>query len=84
MVKNPPANSGNTRDAGFDSWVRNIPWSRRQQPTPVFLPGKTRTEVGYSRWGHKESDTTEYACTIGEARHNNKKTTLPALIKHII
>ena len=32
------------------------------QPTPVFLPGEShgqRSLVGYSPWGHKESDTTE-------------------------
>ena len=31
-------------------------------PTPVFLPGEfhgQRSLVGYSSWGHKESDTTE-------------------------
>ena len=30
--------------------------------TPIFLPGKAhgqRSLVGYSLWGHKESDTTE-------------------------
>ena len=25
---------------GFDPWVRKIPWSRKWQPAPVFLPGK--------------------------------------------
>ena len=32
------------------------------QPTPVFLPGKSRGQrslAGYNLWGHKESDTTE-------------------------
>ena len=24
----------------FDPWDRKIPWSRKWQPTPVFLPGK--------------------------------------------
>ena len=24
----------------FDSWVRKIPWRRKWQPTPIFLPGK--------------------------------------------
>ena len=36
------------------------------QPTPVFLPGKPygqRGLVGYSPWGHKESDTTEWLST---------------------
>ena len=36
-------------------------WSRKWQPTPVLLPGKShgqRSLVGYSPWGRKESDTT--------------------------
>ena len=44
------------------SWVRNISWRRKWQPTPVFLPGKSRgwrSLVGYGPWGHKESDRTE-------------------------
>ena len=47
----------------FDPWVRKIPWKRKWQPTPVFLPGEfhgQRSPVGYSPWGHKESDTTEW------------------------
>ena len=28
------------RKRGFDSWVRKIPWSRKWQPTPIFLPGE--------------------------------------------
>ena len=48
---------------GFDPWVGKISWTRKWQPTPVFLPGKLhgwRSLVGYSPWGHKESDTTEW------------------------
>ena len=26
---------------GFHSWVEKIPWSRKWQPTPVFLPGES-------------------------------------------
>ena len=29
------------RRYGFDPWVRKIPWSRKQQLTSVFLPGKS-------------------------------------------
>ena len=39
-----------------------IPWGRKWQPTPVFSPGKCheqRSLVGYSLWGHKESDPTQ-------------------------
>ena len=48
----------------FDPWVRKIPWRRKWQPTPVFLPGKfhgQRSLAGYSLWGHKESDMAEHA-----------------------
>ena len=50
--KNPAANAGD----GFNPWVGKIPWRRKWQPTPVFLPGKVhgqRSLVGYSPWGHK-------------------------------
>ena len=45
------------------SWVYYTPWRRQWQPTPVFLPGEShgqRSLVGYSPWGRKESDTTEW------------------------
>ena len=38
-------------------------WRRQWQPTPALLPGKShgqRSLVGYSPWGHKESDMTEW------------------------
>ena len=37
-------------------------WTRRWQPTPVFLPGESqgqRSLVGCCLWGRTESDTTE-------------------------
>ena len=51
------------RRHGFDSWVWKIPWKRKWQPTPVFLPGKShgwRSLVAYSPQDCKESDTTEW------------------------
>ena len=29
------------RRCGFISWLEKIPWRRKWQPTPVFLPGKS-------------------------------------------
>ena len=49
-------------ETGFDPWVRKIPWRRKQQPTPVLLPGKFhgwRSLIGYSPWRCKELDMTE-------------------------
>ena len=48
----------------FNPWLGKIPWSRKWQPTPVFLPGKfhgQRSLVGYNLRGCKELDTTEHA-----------------------
>ena len=44
------------RRCQFDPWVRKIPWRRKWQPPPVFLPGKPhgqRSLAGYSPWGCK-------------------------------
>ena len=30
---------------GFDPWVGKMPWSRKWQPTPVFLPGKSHGQT---------------------------------------
>ena len=41
-----------------------IPWRRKWQSTPIFLPGKfhgQRSPEGYSLWGRKDLDTTEHA-----------------------
>ena len=49
-VKNLPVNEG------VNPWVCKIPWRRKWQPTPVFLPGKShgqRSLMGYSPWGRK-------------------------------
>ena len=47
----------------FNLWVRKIPWRRKWQPIPVFLPGEShgwRSLGGYSPWGLKESDITSF------------------------
>ena len=50
----------------FDTWVGNIPWSRKWLPTPVFLAGEShgqRSLVCCNPWGRKELDTTEQLST---------------------
>ena len=80
VVKNQLAHAWDAGDVGSDPWVRKIFWKRKQQPTPVFLPGKShgqRSLVGYSPWGHKVSDTAEqlsvHACTHTHTHTNYKQ-----------
>ena len=50
------------RRCEFNPWVRKIPWRRKWQPIPVFLPGEShgqRNLMGYSPWGRKDLDTTK-------------------------
>jgi len=45
-----PANAGDG-ETWVDPWVGKIPWRRKWQPTPVFLPGESLGQsslAGYS------------------------------------
>ena len=58
VVKNPPANEGDTDSI---PWSGKVPWRRKWQPTPAFSPGKShgqRSLGGYSPWSCRESDMT--------------------------
>ena len=63
MVKNPPAM--------WETGVRSLGWEdpleEGMQPTLVFLPGEAHGQwslAGYSPWGHKELDMTEWLNTV--------------------
>ena len=58
MVMNLPA----VQETWIQSLGQKDPLEKGMAPTPVFLFGEfhgQRTLVGYSSWGHKESDMTE-------------------------
>ena len=60
MVKNQLANAGEVRDAGLIPGLGRSPGGGHGNP--IFLPGESHGQkslVGYSPWGHKESDATE-------------------------
>ena len=65
VVKNPSANAGNTWDMGSIPGSRRCLWSRKWQPTPVFLPGKSHGQRSLvcSPWNHKKFDLTERLST---------------------
>ncbi|KAB0339956.1 hypothetical protein FD754_023520 [Muntiacus muntjak] len=50
----------------FHPWVGKIPWRRKWQPTPVFLPRKShgwRSLAGYSPWGHSQTRLSDFSFT---------------------
>ena len=50
-----------SRRLRFNPWIRKVPWRRKWQPSPVFLPGRSHGQKslrGYSSWSCKELDTT--------------------------
>ena len=56
MVRNPPANAGDVRDAALIPGSGRSPGKRVWQPTPVFLPRKSQGQsslLGYSPQGWK-------------------------------
>ena len=74
------------RTCMFNPQARKIPWRRKWQPTPVFLPENScrqRSLVGYSPWGHKESDMNEqlsmraHACVHTHTHTHTHTKSLP-------
>ena len=64
----------------YNPWVGKIPWKRKWQPTPVFLPGEfhgQRSQVGCSPWGHKELDTTEQLTHTHTHTHTHTRVKEP-------
>ena len=58
VVKNPAASAGDARDVGSIPGSESSPGGGKAHP--IFLPGKSHGQmnlVGYSPWGHEESDT---------------------------
>ena len=77
------------RRRGFTLYIRKIPWRRKWQSVPVFLPGKShgqRNLVGYSPWGCKrvghDLGTKQQQNRQGMGRHckrTEEYTVIPAI-----
>ena len=62
VVKNPPANAGDIRDAGLIPGLGRSPGGGHGNPLQYSClenPHGQRSLVGYSPWGCKELDMTE-------------------------
>ena len=65
--KEPACQGWNLQRHRFHPWVGKIPWRRKWQPAPVFLPRKSRGE----------GDTTESDTTEREHTHTRTRTHTP-------
>ena len=88
VIMNPPANSG---DAGLIPG--QIPWSRKWQPTPAFLPGEShgkRSLAGYSPWGRKAHIHIKSRNDIGDfikynhLQNHDKELIIPSLQRFFV
>ena len=62
MVKNPPANAGEVGYVGSIPGLGRSPGGGQDNPFQCSClenPHGQRSQVGYSPWGRKESDTAE-------------------------
>ena len=83
--KEPVCQSRRPNRCGCNPWVEKIPWSRKWQPTPVLLPGKShgqRSLVGYSLMRSQrvglnlvstQTRTHTHACTVISKTHSQAK-----------
>ena len=74
VVKESTCQCRSCRKHWFDPWVGKIPWRRKWQPTPVFLPGESHGQwnlAGYSLWGRKESNMIEQLSTHAHSAYLN-------------
>ena len=61
-IENLPAQCKRYKTHVFGTCIGKIPWRRKCQPAPVFLPGESqgrRSLVGCRLWGRTELDKTE-------------------------
>ena len=65
--KEPVCQCRRFKRCGFDPGVWKIPWRRKWQPNPIFLPGEShrqRSLMSYSPWGHTvRHNWSNLACT---------------------
>ena len=76
----------------FYPWVPKIPWRRKWQPTPVFLPRKCRGQrslAGCSPWGRRESDSWVHVQLLDTAHPHPPhilppRTLLSSFLDHLV
>ena len=59
------------RRHGFNPWSRKIPWRRKWQPTPVYLPGNHNGQRSLASYSPCRSQ--RVGCDLATELLNNKK-----------
>ena len=90
VVKNPPANAGDSRDVCSIPGGGEVPWIKKWQLTPVFLPGKSHGQRGlggYSLEGckvghdwahtHTSRDTKAWTKWYIDRQHREQTSSVP-------
>ena len=81
VVKNPPAS---VRDVKFDPWIGNIPWRRKWQPIPLFLPRKShRQRILEGSIGSKRVDMPEHAVLYFRLGNSVDRGAWPATVRGV-
>ena len=69
VVKNPPANAGDTGDVAYIPASGRSPGGKNGKTSPVFLPGESHEQnslAGCSPWSCKELDITKQLSTMAQ------------------
>ena len=69
-IKNPPAIQ-DTEETWVQFLVKKIPWIRKQQPIPVFLPGKSHGQRRLA--GYTQKFSKNQTQLSDEAQHRDKQ-----------
>ena len=54
--KEPACQCRRHKSHGFDPWLGKIPWRRKWQLTPVFLPGESHGQWSLVGYSHRVSE----------------------------
>ena len=77
VVKNSPAYAGDRGDRGLIPGLGRSPGAGNEMAThsSIHVRGSRgeRNLVGYSLWGHKESDRTEHTCMKARSEKASKE-----------
>ena len=67
-----------TEEAGFNPWVRMIPWQRKWQPTPVFLPEKFHGQRSLQATVH---GATKSQTQLSDSAHTHTHARIPCFTR---